>query len=27
LSELPALAVAFKRDIYKVIARDFAIYV
>ncbi len=27
LSELPALAVAFKRDIYEVIARDFAIYV
>ncbi len=27
LSELPALAVAFKRDIYEMIARDFAIYV
>jgi putative (di)nucleoside polyphosphate hydrolase len=26
LSELPALAVAFKREIYEAIARDFAIY-
>ncbi|OYV37616.1 MAG: RNA pyrophosphohydrolase [Rhodospirillales bacterium 20-64-7] len=26
LSELPELAVAFKRDIYAVLARDFAIY-
>ncbi len=27
LAELPGLAVAFKREIYEVIARDFAVYV